>query len=59
MYEKAVVHFDYTFPEDEKQEARMQKLREKCHMNLALTLYCLKQEDEALINLKQVLLLNP
>jgi hypothetical protein len=45
MYEKAVIHFDYTFPEDEKQEKRMQQLKEKCHLNLALSQYCLKQYD--------------
>lgn len=37
----------------------MQQLREKCHLNLALSLYCLKQYDEALSNLRQVLLINP
>jgi len=52
MYEKAVVHFDYTFPDNEKQEARMQQLREKCHLNLALSQYYLKQYDEALSNLR-------
>jgi tetratricopeptide (TPR) repeat protein len=38
---------------------RMQTLREKCHLNLALTLYQLKHFDEALSSLRQVLLVNP
>lgn len=37
----------------------MQQLKEKCHLNLALSFYCLKEYDEVLTNLRQVLLLNP
>lgn len=53
------MQFDYTFTDTEEEEKRMNVLKEACHTNLALVKYHLKDFDESLIQIFQVLKMNP
>ncbi len=51
---KALLQFDYTFPDTEEENKRFDTLKEACHINMALAKYFQKDGDECLIHCDQV-----
>lgn len=47
-YQKALIHFDYAFPDTEKEQSRFDKLKEQCHSNMALCKFHQHDYDESL-----------
>ena len=51
---KALVHFDYTFPDTEEENLIFDKEKEACHLNMALVKFNLKDYDETINHCDQV-----
>ena len=47
-YQKALIQFDYAFPDDPKEEKEMEKLQEQCHTNMALVKFYMKDYKECI-----------
>lgn len=56
---KALLQFDYTFPDTPEEDKRLNDLKEISHCNMALSKYFLKDFNECLIHCGQALKLNP
>ncbi|XP_053992506.1 uncharacterized protein LOC128883801 isoform X2 [Hylaeus volcanicus] len=59
QYQKALLHFYYTFPDTEKEEACFNKEKLACHLNLAQCKIKLKDWEEALTQCRLALQIDP
>jgi hypothetical protein len=59
MYQKALLHFDYTFPEPGEQQARFDSLSTTCHQNLGIVKYHLRQLPKSQHHFTQALCTAP
>jgi hypothetical protein len=53
FYEKVIVYADYTFPENDKEIAKMELLVQQANINLAICLIKQNEWKKALINLNE------
>jgi len=58
-YQKALLQFDYTFPDNPEDDKKMQELQESCHSNMALVQFHLKDYKESIHQAGMALKLNP
>ncbi|KRX03400.1 hypothetical protein PPERSA_08142 [Pseudocohnilembus persalinus] len=58
FYQKALIQFDYSFPEDPEQEKKQEKLSEICHQNMSMCKFNQKKYDDALLHARQTLKIN-
>ncbi|KAL4477084.1 hypothetical protein ABPG72_015397 [Tetrahymena utriculariae] len=57
-YQKALLQFDYTFPDNNEEQQRFDLLSQQCFVNMSLVKYYQKEYDESLQNARQALKLN-
>ncbi|KAM3137677.1 hypothetical protein pb186bvf_010291 [Paramecium bursaria] len=59
FYQKALLHFDYTFPDTPEEEKKFQQLQEQCNNNMAQCKFMQQKYEDALNYCYQVLKQNP
>lgn len=55
LYEKILIHLDYTFPEDDEWKAKFRELEQSTNMNLALARFRLGEYRQSIIHCNRVL----
>lgn len=59
LYRKALLQFDYTFPDNKEEQEMFDKIKLSTHLNFAVSKLKLKDYDETQIQCKQALKIDP